>query len=72
MLGFVVTATSDSEEVDDTAALLKRSLGIILSHHQELVLVSFFMSNLSFTSGISPTYSLVYELHSEICEIFTT
>ena len=39
-------------------------------HHQKLVLVNFSMSNLSFTSGIPPTSSLVYDLYSKIREIF--
>lgn len=41
-------------------------------HHPKLVLVNFSMSDLSFTSGISPTSSLVYDLCSKIREIFTT
>ena len=41
-------------------------------HHQKLMVVNFSISNLSFTSGISPTSSLVYDLYSKICEIFAT
>ena len=36
------------------------------------MVVNFSISNLSFTSGISPTSSLVYDLYSKICEIFAT
>lgn len=65
-LGFVETATSDSEEVDDITAVLEKFTGIILSSSSKFGIGQRFHL-CSLLPGIFPTYWLVNDLFSEIC-----
>lgn len=65
-LGFVGTATPDSEDVNDVTAVLGKFPGIILSSSSKFDIGQLFHL-FSLLPRIFPTYGLVNDLFTEIC-----